>query len=351
MYSPVLPLRCRYGAHLSKDQVAELVAPHPDTLDLVHSWLNNYGIPISSISTTHGGNTLTLTGVSIAQADELLNASYKVYRHVKTKETIVRTIGYSLPASLYGHVWTVAPTTHFASLRVREQTSGKPLSGGTANLAKAAPRDPAVPPGRENGDTTPTFLRWLYNTWGYAPTAATWNRLAIVEFQENYPSLTDLELFMQKYRSDGTDATYTFVQINYGNLEYDPTTGNGFGVANLDLQYAQGMAYPTWIVVYGVGLGVVGTEDGYLAWLEGVLKLLRLPLTISMSYSGDEMGYPKDYADYMCFLFGQLAARGVSVLTSSGNKGVGSDCTTSGGSSRFVINLPATCTCDICLVL
>ncbi len=32
-------LRCRYGAHLSKEQVAELVAPHPETLELVNSWL------------------------------------------------------------------------------------------------------------------------------------------------------------------------------------------------------------------------------------------------------------------------------------------------------------------------
>ncbi len=28
-------LRCRYGSHLSKEQVAELVTPHPETLVLV----------------------------------------------------------------------------------------------------------------------------------------------------------------------------------------------------------------------------------------------------------------------------------------------------------------------------
>ncbi|KAF8261716.1 Pro-kumamolisin, activation domain-containing protein [Lactarius quietus] len=40
----------KYGSHLSKEQVAELVAPHPDTLALVQSWLKHHGVPPSSIS-------------------------------------------------------------------------------------------------------------------------------------------------------------------------------------------------------------------------------------------------------------------------------------------------------------
>jgi len=36
-YSHVSLLRFRYGAYLFKEQVAELVAPHPDTLEFVSS--------------------------------------------------------------------------------------------------------------------------------------------------------------------------------------------------------------------------------------------------------------------------------------------------------------------------
>src|SRR6266702_475728 len=89
----VLLLRCRYRSHLSKEQVAELVAPHPNTLELVNSWLEHHGVPSSSISITHGGNTLMLKGVSVTQANALLNASYQLYRHVESSETIVRTVG------------------------------------------------------------------------------------------------------------------------------------------------------------------------------------------------------------------------------------------------------------------
>jgi hypothetical protein len=30
--------------HLSKEQVAELVAPHPETLELVNSWVEYHGV-------------------------------------------------------------------------------------------------------------------------------------------------------------------------------------------------------------------------------------------------------------------------------------------------------------------
>src|SRR6266702_3873760 len=123
-YSPVPLLRFRYGAHLSKEQVAELVAPHQDTLELVHTWLEHHGVPSSSISTSHGGGWLTITGVPVSRADELLCASYQLYKHTGTNETevILRTVGYALPAALHTHVQTIAPTTHFASPRTLLQT-------------------------------------------------------------------------------------------------------------------------------------------------------------------------------------------------------------------------------------
>ena len=125
---------------------------------------------------------------------------------------------------------------------------------------------------------------------------------------------------MPKYRSDGTDATYTFVQIIYWNLKYNPNIGHGVGQANTDIQYAQAMAYPTPFVVFSAGRGFSGTEDGPLAWLGNALELPRLPQTISMSYSGDEKGCSRADTENMCNMYEQLAARGVSVLTSTGNE-------------------------------
>jgi len=71
----------------------------------------------SSISTTHGGCWLTVTGVPVSRANKLLGASCQLYRdrHVRTNDTTVRTVGYALPMVLNTRVQTVMPTTYFAS--------------------------------------------------------------------------------------------------------------------------------------------------------------------------------------------------------------------------------------------
>ncbi|KAH8987770.1 Pro-kumamolisin, activation domain-containing protein [Lactarius hatsudake] len=119
LYEVSDPRHPKYGSHLSKAQVAELVAPHPDALALVHSWLEHHGVPPASVSATHGGGWLTVAAVPVPQANALLGASYQLCRHAETHETVLRTLGYSLPAALLAHVQTVAPTTHFGSPHAR----------------------------------------------------------------------------------------------------------------------------------------------------------------------------------------------------------------------------------------
>ncbi|KAH9055296.1 subtilisin-like protein [Lactarius vividus] len=331
----------RYGAHLSREQVAELVAPSKDTLELVHSWLGHHSVPSESISVTHGGSSLTLTGMPISKANNLLGASYKLYRHVETNETIIRTVGYSLPLTLHVHVQTVAPTTCFVSSRTRWQAPLKHSSRGAQSQTKVESGIPvAVLSNRDVYDgTTPSFLRWQYKTWGYTPTAMDKNVLGIVGFKAEYPSPWDLGMFMDKYRY-GVHATFTIVDVNGGG--YDATKPHF--EANLDVQYAEAIAYPTPHIFYSTGRGPQGTDDPYLSWLNYILKQENIPQTISISYGNEESGYPRDNAIYVCRLFAQLGLRGVSVLFASGDFGVGSgDCKAKDGNVRFVPMFPATC--------
>jgi tripeptidyl-peptidase-1 len=88
-YSYMLLLCFRYGAHLTKEQVAQLIAPHPDTLKLVSLWLEYNGMPPSSISMTHGSSWLTVAGMPVSKANELLGASYQLYYYAGTNKTIL----------------------------------------------------------------------------------------------------------------------------------------------------------------------------------------------------------------------------------------------------------------------
>ncbi|KAI9435317.1 subtilisin-like protein [Lactarius indigo] len=342
LYEVSTPGHQKYGAHLSREQVAKLVAPHPHTLELVNSWLEYCGIPSSSVSMTHGGSTLKLTGVFVSRANDLLGASYQLYGHVKTNETIVRTIGYALPAALHEHVRTVVPTTSFDSPRAQRQIPRKRSGGAAVTPAKAALGEPVTEPKSRaiHFGTTPTFLSWLYSTWVYSPVATDRNMLGIVGLRSDYPSLPDLILFMRQFRSNWVNPTFTVVLVNNG--VYDPE--NPSDEANLDMQYAQGIAYPTRHIFYSTGRGPLGTDDWYLSWLGFILREEIVPQTISISYGNYEKFYSREYAAFVCYLLLLLGLRGVSVLFATGDSGVGAgNCIDGSGNVRFTPTFPATC--------
>ncbi len=357
MYSPVRPLRCRYGAHLSKEQVAQLVAPHPDTLQLIKSWLGHHDVQPSSISMTHGGSWLTLTGVPVPQAKKMLGASYQLYRRTGTNDTtILRTIGYALPVVLHTHVQTVVPTTYFASTRTLRQTPQRRSVRATADIASRGLV--TVLSSRDDDKVKPSDMRRLYRTSEYVPAATDKNMLGVAGYMNDYPSPADLREFMTQCRTDAVDASYTVEKVNGG--EYDPSDPTP--EANQNMQYTQAMAYPTRHVFYSNGgewEAMPGTNepapgDSFLEWLKHMIDQPNVPQTISTSYGDPEKGVPREYARTSCNLFAQLGARGASVIFPSGNDGVGEgNCIANDGSGRvqFVPEFPSSCMCSVLSLL
>ncbi|KAH9054074.1 subtilisin-like protein [Lactarius deliciosus] len=340
-----------YGAHLSKEQVVELVRPHPDTLELVTSWLAHHGVRPSSISTTHGGAWLTVSKVLVSQANEMLGASYQLYRHSKVNDTIIRTISYALPEVLHAHIQAVAPTTYFASTRTLRQTSRRRSVEAAEAPAEVEARSgkPVTVLSSRVGKVTPSQLRGLYKTFAYVPTVADRNTLGVFGYQKQYPSEMDLTMFMTHFRSDVQPpslATFTVELVNGGG--YDPDTP---GIeASIDVQYASAMAYPTPIIFYSTGgrgewsdSGEPLSGDVYLESLEYLLKKTDIPQTISISYGTYEWNAPREYAAALCILFAQLGTRGVSVLFPTGDDGVGKNCKDESGNVWFVPEFPASC--------
>ncbi|KAI9451470.1 subtilisin-like protein [Lactarius psammicola] len=347
------PRHQRYGAHLSKEQVAELVAPHEYTLELVHSWLKYHGVQPSSISTSHGGGWLTITDVPVSRADELLCASYQLYRYTGANgtdsEVILRTVSYAIPAALHEHVQTVAPTTHFASTHMPVQTPGKRSSEEAAAMINATSGESVRELSRRQDPVVmPPFLRRLYKTETYVPAAIDRNSLGILGLRNEYPNQADLRQFMYNFRVDALPATYSVEFVNGGG--YDPR--NPTVEASVDIQYAEAIAYPTPHIFYSTGgplywpagTGEPGRGDAYLEWLRYLLPRRNIPATISVSYANPETSLPRAYAISLCNLFAALGLRGASVLVATGDHGVGQgDCTDNSGNVRFIPMFPASC--------
>lgn len=70
-----------------------------------------------------------------------------------------------------------------------------------------------------------------------------------------------------------------------------------------------------------------------------------LPRVISMSYADDEDTVPYKHAARACNLMAMAGLRGISILTASGDDGVGSSCMSNDGQNRteFASKFPAAC--------
>jgi len=261
---------------------------------------------------------------------------------VESGESVIRTLEYSLPNVLKGHIDMVQPTTFFG-LRAMRSTISRVHSIEDTKDTEGVERIK----GCSGSTITPKCLSNLYNFASSTSSQST-GIMGIAGFLEERPSQSDLSTFLRSYAVQGNSAqSYTCTLINGGTC---PLSGTPGIEANLDVQYARAITKSIPNVFYSVGGrppivgGGTNTNEPYLEFLNYLLGLSNasLPNTVSISYGDDEDTVPLDYADNVCNLFAQLGARGVSVLVASGDSGVGSTCM-SGSTTTFTTSFPASC--------
>ncbi|KAJ7574359.1 peptidase S8/S53 domain-containing protein [Mycena floridula] len=354
LYEVSDPSGSRYGQHLSKEEVDTLIAPHPETVESVESWLTHHGLNVGEVVREGAGSWL-LIPVTVAQAERMLATKYKVYHHEKSSDYVVRTLSYSIPKELLSHIDVITPTTYFGTMRSMRATSFLQPEihaiDEDVTAAGISPVTDAVPPTSCNTVITPACLRTLYNTANYVPTQAATNKLGVAGYLDEFANVADLATFVSRFRTDAAGVKFTLVQLNGGgNDQSDP------GVeANLDIQYTIGISFPTPNTYYSTGGSPPfkpdsqtpsNTNEPYLDWLNAILANSSIPQTFTTSYGDDEQTVPSDYANTVCNLFAQLGARGSSVLFSSGDFGVGGgDCLTNDGTNKVLFQpaFPASC--------
>ncbi|KAH0836443.1 peptidase S8/S53 domain-containing protein [Lanmaoa asiatica] len=375
------PKHERYGAYLSKEETEALMAPHPETLDVVSEWLSSHGIEEEHLYRSSAQDWITIRIPVVPCRGNAEHSKehgsfstliypngriqkYHVYTHSDSGESIVRTTSYSLPESLDEHVELIQPTTMFTRLKPFKSTlhwsnlasSGSPSpSTGTLTGPAGNPVDASC-----NGTITITCLRQLYNAVGYNTSATNDNKIAVTAYLEQYANNQDLQQFFQLENPTAYGSNYTFVSIN-GGLNNQTYAAAGIE-ANLDTQFAYGLTYPTPATFYSTGgsppyipdaVTPTDTNEPYLNWLDYVSSQEYLPQTISTSYGDDEQTVPYTYATRVCGGFAALGVRGISLLFSSGDGGVGDGdadpatqkCFANTGTNRtvFLPEFPAAC--------
>ncbi|KZT24082.1 subtilisin-like protein [Neolentinus lepideus HHB14362 ss-1] len=350
------PFHPKYGQHLSKREVDDLVAPHESTHATVREWLYGHGIDLASIHYSPAKDWLSLD-VPLSTAESLLSASYRSYQHSSTGEQVVRTLSYSLPRDLHAHIDLVHPTTMFDRMKAMRATYM--LDATLSPVGEANGATVKGPAGQDiplscNTTVTPACLQVLYSTEGYVPQAAEkGNKIGVAGYLEQYVSFADLQTFFTQFRPDAMGTNVTVVSVD-GGLNDQSLPGIE---ADLNVQYTEGLTYPTPNYYYSTP-GTAPTindsvtppqrDEPYLDWLTYMLGLPdgEVPQAFTTSYGGDEQTFPYEWAVRVCGMFAQLSARGSSVMFSSGDGGVGAGtCQTNDGTNRTLFQpvFPATC--------
>ncbi|OJJ48643.1 hypothetical protein ASPZODRAFT_150833 [Penicilliopsis zonata CBS 506.65] len=333
-----------YGHHMKRDDVRDFLQPATETLENILGWLDTEHVPENSIQTD--GYWITFS-VPVSQAEQIFNTQFYYFHNMDSDATLVRTLQYSVPDNVYVDVQMIQPTTRFGNFGAQRtlpaiKAVAATFQDLTANCSSAI---------------TPDCLRQLYGLYDAKGKPDPQNRLGISGFLEQYARFGDFEQFLAKYSPNITDANFTVVSINGGLNEQK--SGLESTEASLDVQYAISLAYDTLSTFYTTaGRGPLvpevdqpnaneSTNEPYLDQLHYLLNLTddELPAVLSTSYGEDEQSVPESYSNITCNMFAQLGARGVSIIFSSGDSGVGDSCLMNDGSNRtrFLPTFPASC--------
>ncbi|KAG1763179.1 peptidase S8/S53 domain-containing protein [Suillus occidentalis] len=316
------PSHARYGAHLSKQETEALMAPHPETLDVVGKWLALHGLAEEDITRSSANDWVTIR-VPVGLAEEMLTT---VSKHVHTGESIIRTTSYSLPEILHDYIDLIQPTTMFARFKAFKSTlhwtnhtrpadstpSGSTITGPAGNQVDASC----------NNTITVSCLRQLYNAVDYNTSATNGNALGITGYLNESTNNVDLQQFYRLQNPSAYGSNYTSVSI-HGGKNNQSSEAAGLE-ANLDTQFGFGLTWPTPGTFFSTGGEPIFNPD----LLTGTdtnepYSYDTIPQSISTSYGDDEQTVPRSYATRVCNGMAALGARGVSIIFSSGDGGVG----------------------------
>jgi len=352
LYEVSLPTHHRYRQHFSKAEVDDLVRPDEEASALVNEFLQDHGVSAEKCKYSSAGDWITVS-LPVNQVEKMLNTKYSVYKH-EDGTSMVRTTEWSLPEHLHEHISTIQPTTAF--LRASPQLATVLESPGVDLNEDDYPPSTVQLISTCNWEgVTPACLRLLYGTDGYTPQSAN-SSIAFTNYLGQVANRSDAARFLTMFRPDAVSAASSFQQISIAGGAVDNGTAGAGYEGNLDLQTIAGQVFPINITSYSTGgtppfqadLNTpTNTNEPYLDWLEYVSSQEDLAQTISTSYGDDEQTVPLAYAQSVCEGFAQLGLRGVSVIFSSGDFGVGSNdtCISNDGknTTRFLPTFPASC--------
>lgn len=107
LYEISTPGNKKYGRHLTQDEVAAFVKPSASSASLVNDWLSSNNLTTTPVSFAED---ILQVSIPVSKANELLGANFHIFTNKASGKQTIRTLSYSIPAALKGHLAHVHPT-------------------------------------------------------------------------------------------------------------------------------------------------------------------------------------------------------------------------------------------------
>jgi tripeptidyl-peptidase-1 len=245
------PTNPKYGQHLTFEQMGDLTA-YPEAETAVVNFLTANGVEKSHIKTTPN-KEFTRVRMSVAIAEKILSTHFSVFYSVFAKNSIIRTLEYSIPESLVQYVRFIGYTIQFP-----------PLLKPGAYVSSYARGD-------ATGSTNPALLKSFYNVNINQCTNKN-SSDSLFETGQSF-SPTDLTIFQNQFNLPKQAVAKTIGPDESYLCSISP---NSCVEANLDVQYimalAPGAATTFWAIT-------TSSQDPFLDWIEALSSYPDPPLS------------------------------------------------------------------------
>mmetsp|Transcript_47917 Transcript_47917/g.115192 ORF Transcript_47917/g.115192 Transcript_47917/m.115192 type:complete len:557 (+) Transcript_47917:23-1693(+) len=288
------PFAPEYTNYMTVQEIKQVTSV-PASVAAVSEWLTAAGFTFTVAPT---GTSVEITATT-SDFEALFDTTFQVLHKESTGQKAMRAGDVTLPAEVAEHVEAVFGV-HGLPLPPRRNHDSDVEAGTPANV-------------------TPDVIAQTYNVSGVTPAGTTANRQAIVEFQGQLLSQSDLTQFFQSYVKNakaGDDKVFKYVG--------DQQQGNGVE-ANLDVQY-----------IMGVAAGVKTEAWQYAGqdfcgdlkqWTQQIISTQNPPNVFSVSYGwqGDmsQIGCSTSQIQSIDQDFKTITATGISIIFASGDSGSG----------------------------
>lgn len=196
------PSHARYGQHLKRDELKNLIKPREESTKAVLSWLEESGVSADDIK--DDGEWITFHA-PVERAESMLSTTFKTYQNqVRRDVKRIRSLSYSVPKVIRDHIDLIEPTTRFGQIKAERSN---------VLTQEAAPFSIAAVNATCNTAITPACLKDLYNFADYKIDPNGPVRLGVSGFLEQLARFADLDKFVSTF-APNAGSNFSVVAVN-----------------------------------------------------------------------------------------------------------------------------------------